>query len=93
MAILSIRQATTLVIFSLITTSTVSAQCDGQTEQREIRPSDGEDGDAGRNTLVRALDGREVNLGNKNSVEVRAGDLLRIATPGGGGFGSKPKEK
>ena len=42
---------------------------------------------------MRALDGKEVNLGNKNSVKVRAGDLLRIATPGGGGFGAKPKEK
>ena len=66
------------------------------TERRVFAPrgmNGGEDGDAGRNTLVRALDGREVNLGNKNSVEVRAGDLLRIATPGGGGFGSKPKEK
>jgi 5-oxoprolinase (ATP-hydrolysing) len=38
---------------------------------------------------VRALDGREVNLGNKNSVEVCAGDLLKIATPGGGGFGAE----
>jgi len=66
------------------------------TERRAFAPrglNGGEDGAAGRNTLVHASDGREINLGNKNSVEVRAGDLLRIATPGGGGFGAKPKEK
>ena len=66
------------------------------TERRVFAPrgmNGGEDGLMGRNTLMRALDGKEVNLGNKNSVKVRAGDLLRIATPGGGGFGAKPKEK
>jgi 5-oxoprolinase (ATP-hydrolysing) len=62
------------------------------TERRVFAPrgaGGGKDGAAGRNTLVRALDGREVNLGNKNSVEVCAGDLLKIATPGGGGFGAE----
>jgi N-methylhydantoinase B len=41
----------------------------------------GEDGAAGRNLL----NGRE--LPAKATVQLRAGDLLRIETPGGGGFG------
>ena len=32
---------------------------------------------------------RMVNLGGKNSVAARAGDILRILTPGGGGYGSE----
>jgi 5-oxoprolinase (ATP-hydrolysing) len=28
-----------------------------------------------------------VNLGGKNSVSVAAGDILRILSPGGGGYG------
>ena len=30
---------------------------------------------------------RVVNLGGKNSVTVAAGDILRILSPGGGGYG------
>ncbi len=47
--------------------------------------SGGKSGKPGRNTLVRG--GRATKLPAKTRQEVRAGDLLRIETPGGGGFG------
>jgi len=37
--------------------------------------------------LLRKADGRQVNLGGKNSVDVDKGDVVRILTPGGGGYG------
>lgn len=40
----------------------------------------------GVNLLIRA-DGRRVNLGGKNSVDVDKGDVIRILTPGGGAYG------
>ena len=46
----------------------------------------GADGAPGRNTLLRA-DGTDVDLGGTATVEVEAGDRLRIETPGGGGYG------
>lgn len=33
-------------------------------------------------------DGRAINLGGKNSINVEKGDTLCILTPGGGGYGS-----
>jgi N-methylhydantoinase B/oxoprolinase/acetone carboxylase alpha subunit len=42
-------------------------------------------GKPGRNTLIRGR--REIRLPGKTRVEVRPGDLLRIETPGGGGWG------
>ncbi|XP_051119942.1 5-oxoprolinase 1 [Andrographis paniculata] len=47
----------------------------------------GKDGARGANYLI-TKDGRKVYLGGKNTVEVQAGDILRILTPGGGGWGS-----
>jgi N-methylhydantoinase B/oxoprolinase/acetone carboxylase alpha subunit len=46
----------------------------------------GAPGACGRNTLVRA-DGAEAVLPGKVRLELRAGDRLRIETPGGGGWG------
>jgi 5-oxoprolinase (ATP-hydrolysing) len=46
----------------------------------------GEPGMAGRNTLVRA-DGTRVALPGVVQMQVEAGDVLVIETPGGGGFG------
>eukprot|EP00002_Diphylleia_rotans_P021998 TRINITY_DN4298_c0_g1_i3.p1 TRINITY_DN4298_c0_g1~~TRINITY_DN4298_c0_g1_i3.p1 ORF type:complete len:1178 (+),score=228.16 TRINITY_DN4298_c0_g1_i3:265-3798(+) len=34
-------------------------------------------------------DGRVINLGGKNSVVVGPGDVIRISTPGGGGYGTQ----
>ena len=45
----------------------------------------GQAGEPGRNTLVR--NGRESSLPGKSRFEVEAGDVLRVETPGGGGWG------
>ncbi|KAI3632101.1 hypothetical protein MIR68_009937 [Amoeboaphelidium protococcarum] len=47
----------------------------------------GQDGSKGVNTLIKADGQSKFNLGSKNSVTVKAGDLIRIETPGGGGYG------
>ncbi|XP_064410048.1 5-oxoprolinase isoform X1 [Latimeria chalumnae] len=59
------------------------------TERRAFRPyglNGGESGAAGLNLLIRA-DGRIINLGGKTSVTLLPGDMFRLQTPGGGGFG------
>ena len=59
------------------------------TERREKRPwgaRGGEDGKSGRNTLVSG--GEEEKLPAKCSVAVKAGEAVRIETPGGGGWGA-----
>ena len=48
----------------------------------------GGSGARGRNTFIRA-DGRTINLGGKNEIQAKPGDLLRVETPGGGGWGKK----
>lgn len=40
----------------------------------------------GENLLIKK-DGRLVNLGGKNEVDVDTGDVVRILTPGGGAYG------
>jgi len=49
----------------------------------------GEPGACGRTTLIRR-DGTQQTLPGKCSVEGRAGDRVRIESPGGGGWGKKP---
>jgi N-methylhydantoinase B/oxoprolinase/acetone carboxylase alpha subunit len=44
-------------------------------------------GKPGRNVVIRA--GRERPVGAKSSFGVRAGDVLRLETPGGGGWGER----
>lgn len=59
------------------------------TERRAFRPyglHGGEPGACGLNLLIRK-DGRMVNLGGKTSVPVFPGDVFRLHTPGGGGYG------
>jgi len=58
------------------------------TERRSVRPyglAGGGPGRAGSNQLITR--GRRKRLPAKTSVDVEAGDRLRIETPGGGGFG------
>ncbi|NXK01089.1 OPLA oxoprolinase, partial [Corythaixoides concolor] len=58
-------------------------------ERRALRPyglRGGSPGAAGLNLLLRH-DGRTINLGAKTSVPVEPGDIFRLQTPGGGGFG------
>jgi len=64
------------------------------TERRVLAPygmAGGRSGAKGHNSLVTA-DGRLLNLTGKCSVPVTAGDMFRLQTPGGGGYGL-PKEK
>ncbi|KAF2349830.1 Hydantoinase B/oxoprolinase [Trinorchestia longiramus] len=59
------------------------------TERRVFSPyglSGGEDGKRGQNLLVRK-DGRTLRLPSKSFVQVMPGDLFRLETPGGGGYG------
>lgn len=61
------------------------------TERREFAPpgaAGGQPGQPGRNTLIRG--GKSQLLPGKTSVGLQAGDVLRIETPGGGGFGEPP---
>ncbi|KAM8811123.1 5-oxoprolinase [Eudromia elegans] len=59
-------------------------------ERRAARPyglQGGSPGAPGLNLLLRR-DGRTLNLGAKTSVPVEPGDVFRLQTPGGGGFGA-----
>lgn len=61
------------------------------TERRERRPwgmQGGENGKSGQNTLVSG--GEEKKLPAKCSIAVKAGEAVRIETPGGGGWGTPP---
>jgi N-methylhydantoinase B len=58
------------------------------TERRKISPyglQGGEPGMKGENTLIH--DGEALPLPGKGSLYVQAGDVIRIASPGGGGYG------
>ncbi len=57
-------------------------------ERRKFAPygaGGGEPGARGRNTLISG--GRETELGSKVNAKLRPGDVLRVETPGGGGYG------
>eukprot|EP00090_Calanus_glacialis_P029316 TRINITY_DN4705_c0_g1_i1.p1 TRINITY_DN4705_c0_g1~~TRINITY_DN4705_c0_g1_i1.p1 ORF type:complete len:1288 (+),score=342.01 TRINITY_DN4705_c0_g1_i1:47-3910(+) len=65
------------------------------TERRVLAPygmAGGMPGSKGLNTLV-TKSGRVLNLGGKCSVPVKAGDLFRLQTPGGGGWGADQSEQ
>ncbi len=60
------------------------------TGHRRVAPyslAGGEPGKTGKNILQRA-DGQRIKLGSTDSVEVQAGDVVIIKTPGGGGYGT-----
>lgn len=67
-------------------------------ERRVYRPygmAGGEDGECGLNLWMRKVKGedgelvwKEVNLGAKNSAEMKIGERIVVCTPGGGGYGS-----
>ena len=57
------------------------------TERRSSRPwglEGGEPGASGADSLIRE-DGEEIELSDKVTLAVKAGEVLRICTPGGGG--------
>jgi len=47
----------------------------------------GQAGETGENVIIRG--GKEIPLPGKGSVDLQAGDVLSVHTPGGGGFGKK----
>ncbi|XP_059611446.1 5-oxoprolinase [Phlebotomus argentipes] len=59
------------------------------TERRVLEPyglAGGENGKRGLNLLIKST-GRVINLGGKTAVQVEAGDIFSMKTPGGGGYG------
>lgn len=65
-------------------------------ERREINPyglQAGEPGECGKNTLIR--NGEEHSLAGKITISAQEGDIIKIETPGGGGYGLlvKPNEE
>jgi N-methylhydantoinase B len=61
-------------------------------ERRKFRPyglEGGQEGAAGAARVTRAADGEVVELPGKCSVRLEKGDVLRIETPGGGGWGKR----
>lgn len=59
------------------------------TERRVLQPygmAGGQPGKRGLNLLIKT-DGRIINLGGKTAVNVDAGDIFSMQTPGGGGYG------
>jgi len=68
----------------------VPTQVSIMSERRRFAPyglEGGQDGKKGRNILISK--GRKIILRSKVNLEVGAGDVLRIETPGGGGYGRK----
>jgi N-methylhydantoinase B len=67
-----------------------SATVSLQTDRRSRGPwglAGGGPGTPGRNTLIR--DGVSVPLADKVTLEARAGDVISVETPGGGGWGTR----
>jgi N-methylhydantoinase B/oxoprolinase/acetone carboxylase alpha subunit len=61
-------------------------------DRRERQPygvEGGEPGASGRNTMIR--DGESSRLPGKIQMTLKAGDRLRIETPGGGGYGRRER--
>jgi N-methylhydantoinase B len=59
-------------------------------ERRSTRPyglAGGEPGKPGRDEIIRS--GKRKALAAKANVELKPGDLVRVRTPGGGGWGKK----
>lgn len=66
----------------------VASQLTIISERRKFPPyglEGGRPGALGKNTLIRK--GRETVLGSKINLRVEPGDILRVETPGGGGYG------
>jgi N-methylhydantoinase B len=59
------------------------------TERRRHRPSGGGGGSAGA-AGANLLNGASPQLPSKTTLRLAAGDVLRIETPGGGGWGKGP---
>ena len=63
-------------------------------DRRKTRPyglSGGGDGTPGRTSVLRN-DGSEEELPSKGSTRLKRGERVRVETPGGGGWGSRPSD-
>jgi N-methylhydantoinase B/oxoprolinase/acetone carboxylase alpha subunit len=72
----------------------IPAQVTIMSERRKFRPyglRGGQAAASGKNVLLR--DGRRIGLKSKVNLAVKAGDVLRIETPGGGGYGRPSGKK
>ncbi len=72
----------------------VPARITIMSERRKFSPyglAGGGPGRPGRNTLI--VRGRRTDLGSKANIQAGPGDILRIETPGGGGYGRKSRTK
>jgi N-methylhydantoinase B len=61
-------------------------------DRRRLAPyglDGGEDGSRGRDQVIR--DGRALTIASKGSLQLEAGDRVRIETPGGGGYGKNKR--
>jgi len=68
----------------------VPAQATIISERRKFSPfgaRGGENGKKGKNTLLSK--GKKIALNSKVNIKVQPGDVLRVETPGGGGYGKK----
>jgi N-methylhydantoinase B len=68
----------------------VSAQTSLLSDRRKLAPyglKGGEEGGKGRTFLISG--GNKKQIGSKGSWTIKAGDIIRIETPGGGGHGNK----
>ena len=72
--------------YEMLTDTSVTLLSDRR-ERPPYGAEGGEPGARGRNTLIR--DGHETKLPGKVQVTLKAGDRLRIETPGGGGYGRR----
>lgn len=72
--------------YEMLTDTSVTLLSDRR-ERPPYGAEGGEPGARGQNTLIR--DGHETTLPGKVQVTLKAGDRLRIETPGGGGYGRR----
>jgi N-methylhydantoinase B len=72
----------------------VDAQVTILSERRKHPPyglSDGESGTCGENIVIH--NGEEKHLPGKGTFDLKAGDVLSLRTPGGGGWGKKKSDR
>lgn len=74
--------------YEMLTDTSVTLLSDRR-EQPPYGAEGGSPGGCGRNTLIR--DGKSTRLPGKIQMTLKAGDRLRIETPGGGGYGKRSR--
>lgn len=70
----------------------LSVLCERRSAFQPYGLQGGRPGSTGINLLIQNS-GKVINIGSKTTIEVGAGDCLRIQTPGGGGYGPPLNDK